>query len=246
MKLNFLPYCVIIVLGMVSCSSDQDFVVEPKPNPSGKVSGYVNLYNESTIMIDKSNMTVKIVGSSPVISAVTDTNGYFVLPDVPFGDLALSYEKSGFGTFKKLGIKHPADGSSTIITATPSLGQISSTQITNLTVQLINSDIVLSITTNPSGSNADKRYFRYFLSKDPNVSYLDYTYYSPGLTSQINPYKVTLTKNDLLAKGFLSGEKIYVKAYGDSFWSNEYDVPGLLRIFPNLNSNSANAVSFTL
>jgi hypothetical protein len=67
------------------------------------------------------------------------------------------------------------------------------------------------------------------------------------LVSQINPYEVTLSQNDLLNAGFSSGQTLYVKAYGDSFWSNEYFDPELDRkVFPNLNKNAAAAVSFVV
>lgn len=243
MKLSYLT--LVVLLAFTSCSSSSDETPEPITNAN--IIGSVNLYDEGVRQIDNSDMTVKIEGSSPLISTITDVNGNFTLEDVPFGTYTLVYTKTGFGTFKKFGIEHTNTGSSTIITGAPSLGEVSSTQITDLEANTSGEDIVLAITTNPAGSNGNSRYVRYFLGSDSNVSKENYAYHSPGLISQINPFETTLSRSDLISAGFSSGETVYVKAYGDSFWSNEYDDPDLDRkVFPNLNATSANAVSFVV
>lgn len=241
MKLNYLTFGLIILLGISSCSKDED----PTPDPITKanISGSVNLYDEGTTQIDNSNMTVKVEGTTPAISATTDANGDFTLSDVPFGTYTILYEKSGFGTFKKFDIEH--ENNATAILNTPSIGEISTTQITNLEANVSGNDIIISVTTNPAGSNGNTRYVRYFLSTDSNVSSENYTYFSPGLVSQINPKEITLSNNDLTSAGFSTGETVFVKVYGDSFWSNEYNDPDLGRnVFPNLNMTSTNSVSF--
>ena len=241
MKLNYLTFGLIILLGISSCSKDED----PTPDPITKanITGSVNLYDEGTTQIDNSNMTVKVEGTTPAISATTDANGDFTLSDVPFGTYTILYEKSGFGTFKKFDIEH--ENNATAILNTPSIGEISTTQITNLEANVSGNDIIISVTTNPAGSNGNTRYVRYFLSTDSNVSSENYTYFSPGLVSQINPKEITLSNNDLTSAGFSTGETVFVKVYGDSFWSNEYNDPDLGRnVFPNLNMTSTNSVSF--
>lgn len=231
----------MVLLGISSCSKDED----PTPDPITKanITGSVNLYDEGTTQIDNSNMTVKVEGTTPSISATTDANGDFILADVPFGTYTILYEKSGFGTFKKFDIEHV--NNATAILNTPSIGEISTTQITNLQANVSGNDIIISVTTNPAGSNGNTRYVRYFLSTDSNVSNENYTYFSPGLVSQINPKEITLSNNDLTSAGFSTGETVFVKVYGDSFWSNEYDDLDLGRnVFPNLNMTSNNSVSF--
>lgn len=241
MKLNYLTFGLVVLLGISSCSKDED----PTPDPITKANiiGSVNLYDEGVTEIDNSNMTVSIDGTT--FSASTDVDGDFVLNDVPFGTYTLIYEKSGFGTFKKFDIEHTNTGSSTIITENPSLGESSTTTVTDLTVSVNGNDVLVSITTDPAGSNGNTRYIRYFLSTDSNVSNENYTFYSSGLISQINPNQITLSQSDLTNAGFSSGQTVHVKAYGDSFWSNEYDDPDLGRkVFPNLNMTSVNSVSF--
>jgi hypothetical protein len=241
MKLKYLTFSLMVLLGISSCSKDED----PTPDPITKanITGSVNLYDEGTTQIDNSNMTVKVEGTTPSISATTDANGDFILADVPFGTYTILYEKSGFGTFKKFDIEHV--NNATAILNTPSIGEISTTQITNLQANVSGNDIIISVTTNPAGSNGNTRYVRYFLSTDSNVSSENYTYFSPGLVSQINPKEITLSNNDLTSAGFSTGETVFVKVYGDSFWSNEYNDPDLGRnVFPNLNMTSTNSVSF--
>jgi len=243
MKMNYLILALTLLGGLTSCN--KDMVEAPKPITKSNIIGSVNLYDEGVTQIDNSNMMVKVAGTSPLVSTTTDVNGDFILSDVPFGTYILVYEKSGYGTFKKFQVEHTNTESATTISETPSLGESSTTQVTDLTVNTIGNDVTLSITTNPAGNNGNTRYVRYFLSTDANVSDENYIFYSPGLISRINPKDLTLSKNDLISAGFSSGQTVFAKVYGDSFWSNEYDDPDLgRRIFPNLNRTSSNSVSF--
>ncbi len=242
MKLNYLTFGLIIILGISSCSKDD---APTEPITKANITGSVNLYDEGTTKVDNSNMTITIEGSSPIIAATTDTNGNFTLSNVPFGTYNIRYEKTGFGTFKKFGIEHK--NNATAILNTPSIGKNATTQITKVEAKISGINVVLSVTTNPAGSNGNSRYVRYFLSSNANVSNENYSYFSSGLVSQINPKEITLLNRDLINLGFSSGQTIYVRIYGDSFWSNEYEDPTLNRkIFPNLNANTTNAVSFII
>ena len=97
MKLLPLSWSFILILFITSCSSDDD---SPAAATKANISGSVNLYNESTNLVDLSNMTVSVLGTMPLISAVTDAEGKFVLSNVPFGTYTLEYTKNGYGTYK--------------------------------------------------------------------------------------------------------------------------------------------------
>ena len=243
MKIKNYFVCLIALMAFYSCGGDEDEQITP-PNPtSADILGSVNLYDEGTTEIDNSNMTVKVEGISK--SARTDASGDYVLSNVAFGTYTLVYEKSGYGTFKRFNLGH--SNGNTIITESPSLGQVSTTQVTGLEANSNGNSIVLSVTTDPGGSNGNTRYVRYFLSADSNVSNENYSFHSAGLIAQINPLELNITSEDLITAGFSSGETVYVKVYGDSFWSNEYEDPDLGRmVFPNLNLNAAKAVSFVV
>jgi hypothetical protein len=238
MKFKILMF--ILAIATVSCSSDDS---NNDPITKANITGSVNLYDEGTTLLDESNMLVKVVGTNPLITALTNSNGQFVLEDVPFGTYTIEYEKEQYGVFKKFNFSH--QGNANAITEIPSLGKTSSTEITDLLVNIVNGQVVFSITTSPAGNNSNRRYVRYFLSTSATVGNSNYMYHSPTFISQINPYQSTLTQTELINAGFTSGQTVYVKAYGESYWSNEYlDVNLNKKVFPNLNTVSANAVSF--
>ena len=245
MKVDYLTLGLIVIVGLASCNKDKEET--PQPITKANIMGSVNLYDEGVTQIDNSNMTIKLEGSSPVISATTDVDGEFTLSDVPFGSYTLVYEKTGFGTFKKFNLEHTNTGSSTIVEA-PSLGQKSTTSVTNLTLSSnANFPVILGATTNPAGSLADTRYIRYFFSTDPDVSNENYDSYLETFPVNNSPYNLNLSQASLDALDFTSGSTVYVKCYGESFWANSYSDPVLNRdIFPNLNPNSAPAVSFVV
>jgi hypothetical protein len=237
---SFSFFCLIVCL--FSCKKSND--ITPTPTKAN-IIGAVNLYNESTTPIDKSGMTVSLANTA--FSAITNADGKYTLADIPFGTYTMIYEKPGFGTSKYYGMEHSNTGSYTALPYVPSFGQLSTTQITGLTSGINAGNVILSVTTDPAGSNGNRRYVRYFLSTSSTVSHKNFTYYSQALIAQINPFDITLTAADLSNRGFTSGQTVYVKAYGDSFWGNDYDDPGLNRkIFPNLNQSSATAISFVV
>jgi len=211
------------------------------------IIGSVNLYDEGTNPLPKNGMTVTVVGSSPLISTVTDANGSFVLPDMPFGTYTLSFEKAGFGTYKMTGVAHKNTGSSTVVAPSPSLGQLSTTTISGLTCTSGLSNVKLTVTITPVPTNQVARYIRVFYSKNAGVSFYNYTNYSEVYKHMSNPADLELGIKALMEMGFSSGDIVYARVYGDSFWSNDYDnVVSGKREFPNLNSTTLTTVSFVV
>jgi hypothetical protein len=241
MKSKFLLVPFVAIL--FSCNGGDDEVTNPPIPTQADIAGKVKLYDEGDTQIDNSNMTVKLEGSSK--SATTDEAGDFVLTQVAFGTYNLVYEKEGYGTFKKFGVEHK-DGK-TFIPETASLGEVSTTKVTVLEAAVEGGNVLVSVTTDPAGSLGNKRFVRYFLSTDPGVSDEKYTYYSGVILFENNPVRLVLTPDFLEGEGFASGQTVYVKAYGDSVFANEYLDPDLNRwVFPNLNMNAADAVSFVV
>lgn len=244
MKNILFPLVTIASVLFFSCSKSDDETIVPT---TAAISGSVILYDEATTLLDKSNMNVKVVGTTPLIQTTTNAEGKFVLPEVPFGTYTLEYSKSGFGTFKKIGVVHGTNGQATVISPIPSLGQQSTTTVTDVSAAVSNNQVKLLITTNPAGNTGNRRYVRYFLSTNAQVSATNYTYFSAVFVSQINPFEKTITQTELLSAGFTSGQQVYVRAYGDSFWDNAYDDPAISkRIFPNLNGTTVAATSFVV
>ncbi|HAC24968.1 MAG TPA: carboxypeptidase regulatory-like domain-containing protein [Cytophagales bacterium] len=229
-----------------SCNNDDDPDVDASPDASD-ISGAVFLYGEGISRAPNEGMTVTIENSNPVKAAITDSEGKFLIKDVPLGTHNLVFTKSGYGTFRLFDIVHVTDNRPTNITAIPSLGTVSTTQVTALTASVVAGEVKIEATTNPGGSIGNTRYVRLFMHNLQNVSDVFHTVYSPNFTSRMNPFIKTYTKAELNAMGFASGTTVYVRVYGDSYWSNQYDDPGLdRRVFPNLNPNAAAAVSFVV
>ena len=231
----------LVALALLNCGGGDEEITPPTPT-SADILGSVNLYDEGTTEIDNSNMTVSVEGTSK--SATTDAEGDFVLTDVTFGTHTLVYEKTGYGTFKKYGIDHT--NGNTVVTENPSLGEMSTTSITNLTISEQNNTITVVTTVDPEANIGNPRYIRYFFSTDSDVSNENYDAVLDTFKAEINPYNLNLTTTSLEALGFQTGQTVYVKCYGESFWSNQYDNPDGTTVFPNLNMNAAEAVSFVV
>lgn len=244
---RFISYALgISLVLLMGCGNSGQPSIDTSPNASN-ISGSVFLYGEGTERVDNSGMTVTVENSDPVRSAATGTDGKFVIADVPLGNHTLVFSKSGYGTFKMFDVAHVADDRPTVITAIPSLGAFSSTEVTGLAATVSGESVVIEATTTPAGNAGNSRYLRFFLDTDPDVSNVLYTVYSAAFVSKSNPFEKTFTKAELQAMGFTSGTTVYIRVYGDSYWSNQYDDPGLDRhVFPNLNTNSVAAVSVTI
>lgn len=238
-------FLILIFLSMLlmSCGSEDKNISEPET--SANIIGSVNLYDESINKVDNSGMSVRIEGLAHNNMTLTDAEGNFTFEDVPFGKYNLVYEKSGYGTYKLFDLEHSNTGNSTVIEEAKSLGQISSTSVTNLTVNASENQITIEVTTDPVANIGNTKYIRFFFSSQPNVSSENYDSVMETLIVQITPYALYLDAQSFDELGYQGGETVYVKCYGESFWGNNYTDQELGReIFPNVNPNSAIAASF--
>lgn len=244
-KTFYLTLSLIAIIGISSCKDDTG--VDPAPTTKADIVGRVNLYNEGVIPMDNSGMKVSLEGVTPEIFDITNAEGKFVLADVPFGTYTLIFDKSGYGTFKKFELQHIYTGFPTFISSSPSLGQEATTTITGLNVVESNDAITVSTTMSPEANIGNTRYLRYFFSTEETVSNENFDAVLETLQAQITPYDLNLNRSTLGTLGFSSGQTVYVKCYGESFWSNQYDDPNLgTTVFPNLNPASADAMSFVV
>lgn len=217
------------------------------PVTSADIIGSVNLYDEGTTQLAKDGVLVSIEGSNPLKSTVTDAAGSFVLSSIPFGNYTLSFSKAGFGTYKRVGILHTDTGKSTIINPSPSIGQLSSTTITGVVSDFSDKSAILVIETSPAPTSQVPRYIRAFFSKNANVSFYNYLKYTEVYKHPSNPANLELGIKALNNMGFNTGDTVFARVYGDSFWSNDYDnIATGKREFPNLNSTTVDAVYFVV
>jgi len=229
----------ILIISLFGCQkSDDESANEP---PTGDILGNVVLRDDLDNNLDDwSGMNVRLKENDNFF-AVTDKDGDFEIENVPLGTYTLIYEKPGFGTFKYLRRRLQNER---YIVSSQILGQISTTEIIGLDIEELEKSIKISVTADPPFSEEVERYFVFYLSTDQNVSSENYTVRTEVMSSEENPF-VTVWDESYLQSRFNSGSKMYLKAYGFGIPTNSYPSEKLGRsIYPNLNPNSADAVSF--
>jgi len=243
MKKYAVLFILISIITTLACKSKDD--VEPDYGTKAKLSGSVELFDEGTKAMPKDSMLVFIFGSSPLISDTTDASGNFQFADVVYGTYSITFQKKGYGTFTLNHVYHQKGD--TKISTIPKLGEFSTTKITHLSSNVNGSSIGMSVTTEPEASNTNTRYIRFFYHNTDDVSNVHYIGYSNVISANNNPFEFKINLHKLIDMGFKSGDKIWVKAYGDALYSNDYiDLISGNHIFPNLNFHSAAAVSFIM
>lgn len=220
----------------------------------GAISGTVALWTDKSTKLTDASGVVVTLSNLPGKTATTNSNGQYRFDDIPFDQYDLVFTKSGYGTYKIFGLSHARPAGSPaqpVVTTIPSvqLGAFSTTNITSHTflLNLFNAGPGVSYTysVSPPPSTSNRGYVRAFLSTSSSVSSTNYMAYSTVRSVLSNPATGGFSIEELNGFGFSSGETVYIKLYGDSFVSNDYTDPATgKRIFPNLNSTSAPAISF--
>lgn len=241
MRVGVFIIALFVLAGYSSCTKD-----EPNPPDASKsdVFGSMKLFDEGQTQISSEGMAVSIEGSIPLNTDTSDADGNFRLLDVLFGNITVVYSKEGYGTYKLINIPHDNTGQHNEL-PTPVLGQLSSTEVTDLTFTVGTDNVRLFITIDPEGTVDEPKYVRLFFGSVNTVDYNEYTStFKMTLITPV-PNEVLLTPIQLSNLGFQSGETVFVKVYGDSFYSNDYFDPETgFQVFPNVNPISASEVTF--
>lgn len=238
MKKYWLFSALILVIISSCGSDDSDGGSTPT---SGNIVGSVNLFDDKTNSLDASGMSVSVQGTS--FSDITDSQGNFQIDDVPFGDVILIYTKTGYGTFQSGTIDHDgANSGSTFITSSPSLGQVSTTAITEASASFSGNDLEVSVTTNPGGNSNNPIYVTVFLSTSNSVSNTENEGVFGPWDIRINPTTLTISESELSDFGFSSGQTIFIKVYGDSFFTNSYTGTNG-QVHPNVNASASTTLN---
>jgi hypothetical protein len=216
----------------------------PPTATSADAGGSVKLFDAKTEPINNSGMQVLIIDSDPELSATTDSDGDWVFEDLAYGTYSISFEKENYGTYKLFDLTHK-NGSS-FMSVVPSLGQKSGTEVSALSQSQFEQSILVNVTCSPEASPSNTVYLRYFLGLTDSISTTQYMEYSQVFSSTENPAVITLSQAQLNNSGYDSGATVYIRVYGDSYWSNSYSDPNLGQVFPNINLNSVGAISFVV
>jgi len=238
---------------LIACKKENN---SPLIEETGSIAGAINVYDDKTNKLsDASGFTVSVIGNPGKI-AVTNANGQFKIDGLPFDNYDLSFSKIGYGTYKIFGIEHlkksnlPAGSVSvTQISRVINLGALSTTSVSLLSVvDATYNDlpgIEYSYVLNPAPTTNNRGYVRAFLGKKSTTTSTEYTAYSAVKSALSNNVKSGFTAEELYGLGFESGDSVYVKLYGESYFSNQYIDPGTGKaIFPNLNAVSPSAIGF--
>lgn len=239
---------VLMAVLMVSCKKDP---VTPTVT-GGKLTGNIQTWDDKTTSTtDQAGITVAVTNTTGyTATATTDATGKYSFDNLPYDIYDFTLSKSGYGTLKVYGVANTNGGTGvTTIVPTIGFGKLSTTTVTSLSVSGNTFNGQPGVTFNygisPAPSTSSRAFVRYFLSTSATVSNTNYTAFST-LYNFSNLSNVTgFSANDLIGMGFTSGQTVYVKMYGDSFKSNEYQDPNTGKwVFPNINTTTAAAVSF--
>lgn len=232
---------MLVLVFASACNKDNN---PPTPEPEmGDIIGTVSLYDEGVVSIENSGMKVYIEGDMEK-SSTTNSDGKFSIKDLALGTYTVVFEKDGFGTFKKKDVKLEKNGD--FASVNKSLGQKTITKVTSLTANVAGDDVSVEYATDPKGNSGSSRVIRYFFSNATGVSNENYTHYTINYEIKESPHSKTFTKSELIEMGFSSGETVYVRVYGDSYWSNEYEDKDAKTVFPNTNPSAHAEASFMM
>lgn len=241
-----LAIAVIALTLITSCGKDDSTPAVL----TGTLRGSVQVWNDKTTSLtDKSGVTVTIESLSGK-STTTAADGSFQFTDLPYDTYDLTFSKSGYGTRKIFGVKLSGTTSGTTVTIpTVQFGALSTTSVTALAI--VNATynggpgVTYSYSVSPTPSTSNRGYVRAFLGTTNAVSGTNYTAFSTLNSVLNNNINGGFTASELYAMGFTTGQPVFIKLYGDSYQSNDYDDPVTGKtVFPNLNPTSAPAVQF--
>src|SRR5688572_18437617 len=243
---------------IISCKKSQ---IE---NSTPLLEGQVILYDEGNQVLDNSGIKVSIENSDPQVKIETDSKGNFFLPVKDASQLfTIVLEKQGMGTYKRYfkkmenGELHEMGNDGIYRNFNPvqpyQLGSKTSVIINSLDAQIVNDKLKLNLNISSPNITGEK-YIRVLLQKDLHGLSLN------TVTNSIkNVGSILMVQNGnnsfeffkdffMYCQEYMPGDKIYITAYGDAFYSNWYtDLQSGQWKFPNLNFVENNPVaSFTI
>lgn len=205
MRKNFVTL-IFFLLIFSSCEKTEIKQIDLK----GTIEGQMYVYNEYGVEIDNfEDINVVLEDGAIEMSTTTDSDGEFLLENIPAGTYNLIFSKEGFSDYQQQGVQ--IIGGEERIYSLAYLIEKSSTSIENISIEL---DVVNNIYLKSSViHNSEYAVIRYFLHDQEDVSYFNYietgTFIfdgESGTQETCNLYKNT--------SSYYSGSKIYIIAYG--------------------------------
>jgi hypothetical protein len=238
MSYRFIIYILLAFsIGFAACNKDDE---EPDPNRTeADIFGTVSLFDEFQAPLENDGMVVTIEKSDPLIADTTDIDGNYRFKNLPFGTFSLLFQKNGYGDHVRV-VNHVNSVEGATDIGVSFLGQESNTKIPDLNLDLGVTSVSILVTVDSVGTVDRPRYYRLFYSTDNAVSRSNYQVFSNRLIATASVGETFLSVGKIHEMGFQTGDTVYVKAYGESFYPNEYfDFLLGYIVFPNLNIVSA-------
>lgn len=241
-RIVFSAFSIAMVASLMLTACKKEIPPDTEPDyEKANLAGNVLLFDQAKNAETPQKMFVLIEGNSFATYAETDKQGAFLLQNVPFYDnYTLSYIKDGYGTYKIFNFNHQYTGSAGTVGSTPKLGMKSTSCVTSLTVvnDTTMPDTLVQFRVTVSAGNVTSEnpaYVRFFFHEIDAVSDSTFTNYSPHIPIQTKTADIYFSPSDFLEFGLQSGASYFVKAYGDSYYSNVYfDFVKSREVFPNL------------
>lgn len=229
----------------------------------GNISGAIRLFDmDGKSIADGSGVTITIDQTN--VSTQSNSQGKWTLDSIPFGTYDLTISKAGFGTSRIMGLYHGAvNHATTIVAATRYISMVSTLDISKLVVRKWSEAFPTmqnllaiglaedGILFNPvfANNSTGEKSVRFFMSTSPDVSSTSYSVSE----KQYYTGKEDIVENDnfkiswFVSKGFEPGQTVYIRAYGDGRYADDYEDPiSGLTVFPCLSPKSSPVVSFVV
>lgn len=253
-------YLFLISLAAVlgACSTDDD---EPILTQTASINGNVNLYSiDGEKLSPADGVQVSLDGTS-LPGASSQTNGTYLLPDIPYNNYNISFTKAGYGKLTIYGITHTSPTGNTGTTLnTVRLSQVQDIAVAALrispadSIKEIRDLIALGLAENalmlnpvftiPAGRKGKQPVIYFFGdSTYSDLSSSKYLFFERNVSGGSgNEVSTDYDISWFRSKGFQPGQRIYIRAYTDSYGNNEYVDPKTGRVFPCLNPTASPSI----
>lgn len=226
-RLLLLFFC----LAFYSCVVDH---IEPV---KGNIEGYVMLLDRKINSAYQSinnhyGVKVSLEGLTPAIEVLTDTNGHWIMKDVPAGTYNVYYSKKGYESYKQFGIAHVGGKVSTfpylhderefntngnaVLYGFPdrlSLFAVETNRVLSLTSKGVSKNTIM-FEANTTIKPGEDSYLLCFVNNKGTASYDSYTYLTGESTNSVDGrVSVILYFNSLERFGCKKGETVSMKVY---------------------------------
>jgi hypothetical protein len=212
------------------------------PKPTGTLVGSARLIIASGgFSANHSGIKVTASTEGTEISTTTEMSGRWQLQNVPSGTYVLSFEKSGYGTYKVPAYVFAAPGKARATDAI--LYPLPQHDVTSIAVTLQQDQIVVVGTVSGTGSRGFLLFFG--LSQTVSANPSDYVYSFFGVT-HANAFIAQVPFTSITNAGAPAGATISVIAYGTSNNTYYLDVETGRQVFYNLSATHSNTASFAV